>query len=252
MSEPRGSLRVQRALLLAAALLGMALTARLGFWQLDRAAQKLALHESVERRQALPALPAAELAGDEAGAHEQLSRRVQLRGRWLSERTVFLDNRPLKPGQGVGFIVVTPLQLEGRDAAVLVQRGWAPRDAADRQRLPQLHDPNGPVQISGRLIAAPSRVMQLGESGEGAIRQNLEPAAYARETGLRLLPATVLQLASTEQEGRPADDALLRDWPAPDLGLQKHYGYAFQWFALCALILILYVWFQIVRPRRRA
>jgi surfeit locus 1 family protein len=46
-------------------------------------------------------------------------------------------------------------------------------------------------------------------------------------------------------------DGLLRHWPAPDLGLHKHYGYAFQWFALCALILILYVWFQLVRPRLR-
>jgi surfeit locus 1 family protein len=45
-------------------------------------------------------------------------------------------------------------------------------------------------------------------------------------------------------------DGLLRDWPAADLGLQKHYGYAFQWFALCALILGLYVWFQLVKPRR--
>ena len=54
---------------------------------------------------------------------------------------------------------------------------------------------------------------------------------------------TVVQTAGS------ADDGLLRHWPAPDLGLHKHYGYAFQWFALCALIVGLYVWFQIVRPR---
>ena len=30
-------------------------------------------------------------------------------------------------------------------------------------------------------------------------------------------------------------------------GVDKHYGYAFQWFGLCGLIALLYVWFQIVR-----
>jgi surfeit locus 1 family protein len=32
--------------------------------------------------------------------------------------------------------------------------------------------------------------------------------------------------------------------------VQKHYGYAFQWFALSALIIGLYAWFQLPRPRR--
>jgi len=30
-------------------------------------------------------------------------------------------------------------------------------------------------------------------------------------------------------------------------GVDKHYGYAFQWFGLCGLMALLYVWFQIVR-----
>ena len=31
----------------------------------------------------------------------------------------------------------------------------------------------------------------------------------------------------------------------------KHHGYAFQWFALSALVIVLYVWFQHIRPARR-
>ena len=245
------SARWRARLLLAATLLGMALTARLGWWQLDRAAQKIAIREATQARAQLPALPAGELASSDAAPaalEAQLERHVELRGRWLSERTVFLDNRPM---QGrFGFIVVTPLLLEGRDAAVLVQRGWAPRDMVERTRLPQLSDPPAIVRVSGRLAASPSRVYEIGEAGSGAIRQNLDRSAYARETGLKLLAPTVVQLAPAELDGRPLADGLSRDWPAPDLGLQKHYGYAFQWFALSALILILYVWFQIVRPRR--
>ena len=224
-------------IVLLAALLGAALTARLGFWQLDRAAQKLSSQASLDAQAKRPALGNAELAG------ATVYRRVSLRGSWLPEHTIWLDNRPMD-GRA-GFFVVTPLRLAGREDAILVQRGWAPRDPVERNRLPPLLTPAGEVEVAGRLAASPSRLYELGEGSTGAIRQNLDPAAFGAETGLKLLPLTVVQTAAS------ADDGLLRHWPPPDLGLHKHYGYAFQWFALCALIVGLYVWFQIVRPRLR-
>jgi len=226
----------RRWLLLAAALLGAALTARLGVWQLDRAAQKIALQTADEVEGARPPLSNAELVG------LPLHRRVVLRGVWVADRTVWLDNRPMD-GRA-GFYVVTPLRLAGRGDAILVERGWVPRDPADRTRLPPLVTPAGEVEVEGRLAATPSRLYELGTGAAGTIRQNLDPAAFAVESGLALLPLTVVQTAPAG-----VDDGLLRHWPAPDLGLQKHYGYAFQWFALCALIVGLYVWFQLLRPR---
>ena len=229
----------RRWVVLLAALLGVALTARLGLWQLDRAAQKIALQEAIAAQGRQAPLLAAELRGDAS----QLHRSVRLRGQWQADKTVFLDNRPM--AGRVGFYVVTPLLLEGRAEAILVQRGWLPRDARERERLPPLASAAGLVEIQGRLIEAPSRLYQLGEPGQGRIRQNLASAAYAQEIRQALLPLTVLQQESSSEGG------LLRDWPVPDTGLQKHYGYAFQWFALAALILGLYVWFQLVRPRLR-
>jgi surfeit locus 1 family protein len=44
---------------------------------------------------------------------------------------------------------------------------------------------------------------------------------------------------------------LLRQWPTSFPDVHKHYGYAFQWFGLTALVVVLYVWFQIIAPRRR-
>ncbi|WP_457422449.1 SURF1 family protein [Roseateles sp. P5_E7] len=227
-------------LVLVAALLGAALTARLGVWQLDRAAQKVSIQRALDAETQRPALGNAELAGT-----DQLHRRVVLRGNWVAERTVWLDNRPMD-GR-VGFFVVTPLRLAGRADAVLVQRGWAPRHSAERNRLPPLATPAGEVEVVGRLAASPSRLYELGEGSAGAIRQNLDPAAFGIEAGLTLLPLTVVQTDGAAG----TDDGLLRHWPAPELGLHKHYGYAFQWFSLCALILVLYVWFQLVRPRLR-
>lgn len=236
-------------IVLLGAVLGTGLTARLGFWQLDRAAQKQAWQTAIETRGGLSPLRADELAADPVAAESQLHRRVLLRGRWLAARTVFLDNRPMD-GR-IGFFVVTPLQLENRREAILVQRGWAPRNALERSRLPAVATPDGVIELPGRLIAAPSRLFELGAAASGAIRQNLPAESFAQEIGRPLLPLTVLQLeaATVTAPAGPAD-GLLRDWPAPELGLQKHYGYAFQWFALCALILGLYVWFQLIRPRR--
>jgi surfeit locus 1 family protein len=59
---------------------------------------------------------------------------------------------------------------------------------------------------------------------------------------LRLRPVSLLQES-------PADDGLQRDWARPAADVHKHYGYAFQWFALCALIGGLYVWFRLLRPK---
>ncbi|MCX2861212.1 SURF1 family protein [Paucibacter sp. PLA-PC-4] len=235
----------RRWVVLLAAVLAVGLAARLGFWQLDRAAHKRAWQAALDQRGALAPLQAAELAVEPAQAEAQLHRRVLLRGRWLADQTVFLDNRTMN-GR-VGFYVLTPLQLDNRAEAVLVQRGWVARDERRLAQVPALRSSTDPVELSGRLAASPSRAFELPAPASGAIRQNLSSAAYAQEIGRPLLPLTVIQQADAASAG----DGLLRDWPVPQAGLQKHYGYAFQWFALAALFLGLYVWFQLVRPRLR-
>jgi surfeit locus 1 family protein len=70
----------------------------------------------------------------------------------------------------------------------------------------------------------------------------------SREHSAAVLNGSLVQL----QAGIDApSDGLLRNWPLIASGVDKHHGYAFQWFGLCALILILYVWFQIISPLRR-
>ena len=231
-------------LLTFCALLALGATLALGRWQLSRAAQKEAAQARVEARAALPALGSTALAAL-PDASSELQRRVVLRGRWLTKHTVFLDNRQMnsKPG----LYVITPLQLEGVAAVVLVQRGWVARNFIDRTGLPPIESPDGLVEIAGRLAAAPSKLYQFGEVETGLIRQNLDLAAFSAESGLPLLPVSVQQTGA-------ASEGLLREWPGVNVGVETHYGYAAQWFALSALITALYVWFQIVKrfikPRR--
>jgi surfeit locus 1 family protein len=233
--------RGRRWLVTLAALLVMALTAALGVWQLSRAQHKLERQAAVERQAALPPLdgPALLALPDVDAA---LHRTAVLRGRWVPAATRFLDNRMLE-GRA-GFHVLTPLRLAGAEATVLVVRGWVPRDPYDRRRLPQVPTPEGEVQVQGRLAPPPSRLFELGPSEPGPIRQNIAIDALARETGLALLDVTLLQTSE-------ADDGLRREWPRIAADVHKHYGYAFQWFGLCALVGILYVWFEFIQPRRR-
>lgn len=248
-----------------AALACVAVTASLGFWQLGRAAQKQAVFDAITRQQGLQPWHDAELAAGVALATDSvgeapkahlLHRPVQLQGRWLAEQTVFLDNRQM---QGrVGFYVLTPLRLSAPygHRVVIVQRGWVPRNFMDRTVLPEVQTPAGTVSIEGRLEAPPSKLMELETAHGGAdpdeqksrIRQNADIALWAQQGGLPLLALSVVQSGS-------ASEGLLRDWPQINAGVQKHYGYAFQWFGLSVLVVLLYVWFQLVRrfyPRRRA
>jgi len=234
-----------RVWVLVATVLGVAAATRLTVWQLDRAAQKLAMQAALDARSGLAPLDGASLARTDGDAAAQHYRSVHLHGRWLPERSVFLENRQMN-GR-VGFYVVTPLLLAAPADAVLVQRGWAPRDQLDRTRLPNLPTPAGEVDIEGRIAPPPARLYEFQVSAPGTIRQNLDLGEFTRETGLQLRPVSVQQADSSATAG----DGLLRQWPLPAVDVHKHYGYAFQWGALGALMTGLYVWFQLIRPRLR-
>jgi surfeit locus 1 family protein len=237
--------RRRAAIVLAATLAGVLLTSRLGLWQLDRAAQKEALEASLASRGAQPPLAQRELAFGTPEAEAQAYRRVHLHGRWLADRTVFLDNRQMNGNPG--FYVVTPLLLAAPSDAVLVQRGWVPRNMQDRTVLPPVKTPAGEVDVDGIVAPPPGRLFEFAHETAGTIRQNLDLAAFSAETGLMLRPLSVQQADSVP----PAGDGLLREWPHPAVDVQRHYGYAFQWFAMATLMAGLYVWFQLVRPRLR-
>lgn len=229
-------------LVTVAAVAGIGVTFALGRWQLGRAQEKLALQASIDQRKALPPVGQQALLGAKPSADVRY-RPVVLRGTWVAQRTIFLDNRQMngKPG----FYVVTPLRLEGSGFAVLVERGWAQRNFVDREQLPPIETPQGVIGLRGRMAPPPAKLYEFAGTPSGPIRQNLDLAQWRAETGLALLDVAV------QQTGEPSD-GLLRDWPEAASGAEKNYGYAFQWWALSGLIAILYVWFQFIAPRRKA
>ena len=225
-----------------AAAVGVALPLRLGVWQWSRAEHKIAWQAQIEQRETMPPVDERALA-DPAVPPELLHRPVVLHGTWVKERTVYLDNRQMRGKPG--FYVLTPLRLAGQNSAIVVERGWIPRNFEHRERLQPVETPPGLVEVRGRIAPPPPKLYDFGGAGIGAIRQNLDLGQFRAETGLALLDMTV-------QQAGAASDGLLRDWPRADSGAATNYGYAFQWWAMSGLVAVLYVWFQIIAPRRKS
>ena len=196
-----------------------------GNWQARRTEQKRALGAELERSLKAPPIALA----PQADALQLIHRPVEARGRFLAERTVLLDNK-LRGGRP-GYEVVTPLRLAGSDRHVLVNRGWIAAPAT-RQTLPEVRTPTGDVTVTGIVLERLPHALQAGAS-RGPVRQNVDIDGFAAEAGLALIPVVL------EQHNDGAD-GLAREWPRPDLGIEKHESYALQWYLFAALAIVLF------------
>jgi surfeit locus 1 family protein len=212
-----------------AAIAVMAVCVTAGNWQTRRAEYKEALAAQLDER---AAAPVATLGAAKVDAQDTAFRRLRARGEYVPDKGILLDNRVLN-GR-VGYEVLMPLRIDGGDMHVLVNRGWAaaPPTRAD---LPQAATPAGPQEVEGVAVLPPERVFELGDGvPTGAVWQHLLMERYERWSGLKLQPVVL-------QQTNDAADGLARDWARPDTGVQKHRGYAMQWYLFATLTLILYV-----------
>jgi surfeit locus 1 family protein len=227
-----------------AAALIVGLTAlTLGNWQTRRGDEKELLKAQIEQAKALPPIPANEVS---TLTHEK--RRVQLNGVFLEDKTIYIDNRTHK-GQA-GFHVVTPLKIEG--STVIVLRGWILRDVTDRTKLPQRKLTAEPVSLVGLSQADLIKSYELAKAVKPGPQDKLWQSATVDEisqwSGLSLSRFVVRQTEALKTaSGEAIDDGLVRDWAAFNTDVDKHRGYAVQWYSLSALSIALWVWFVIVR-----
>jgi surfeit locus 1 family protein len=202
------------------------------------------MQQAIDQQAQLPPLNLAQLQSD-ASAWTQIHRRVLLHGEWLNDHTVFLDNRAHR-GR-VGFWVMTPLRVQAGQV-VWVQRGWVERDPLDPRKPPSLPAVDNGVYIEARIAPALSQQFELG-SKETVPTDNLSPIRSNLDLAQMRSLVKDNVLALVVQTG-PEGDGLRRDWPAVALSADKNQGYAFQWFALSALMAMLYLWFQWIKAYR--
>lgn len=253
-SSARAGLRFSfRAIPFAATLVLVVLGIALGNWQTRRAAEKTALQARLNQRAAAPPLVLDGALQDPAAIE---FRRVVVRGRFVAGWPLFLDNRPLDGRSGT--ILLMPFTIAGSKRQVLVARGWLARDpgAGPVVRLVQPAPPDGVVTIEGIAVTHAARVLQLGTAlppAPGAVLQNLDIGAVARAGGLDLQPFLVEQTGTEEGAHAPPErQRLVRKWPVPAVDVDRHKGYAFQWYALAAMALVFFLVTGLRRGSRQA
>lgn len=217
----------------------------LGFWQLNRAQEKLAIQRAfLERGSSEPVVLGAVLLDP---AHHDF-RRAEGLGVFEPELQILLDNR-VHRGRA-GYHVLTPLRVDGSDTRILVNRGWIAW-GEDRQRLPEIETPTYRLRVSGRLRKPHERYFSLQDesalTGVRTVWQHLNIDRYQEVVGVPMQPLVLRLDAGDTQAG-----GFVREWPTyQDAWVDRHKGYAFQWFSLAAALVFIYVMVNIRRRDER-
>ena len=215
-----------------ATVLLMAVFLRLGWWQWTKG---LDIEYQVALRDAHSAANPLLLGSQLVQAKEVDGMAVMVRGHYDAAQQFFLDNQQHQGRPGVH--VITPLQIEGTQVRVLVNRGWIGWGAS-RSVLPQAPVPAGLVEIHGRAVVpsqkAPAFVTEsVGDTSTLHTRIRLDEVQAAQSYPLQ--PIVIWQ-ASTK-----TTDDLVREWPELTDKAPMHKGYAAQWFLMAALLLAFFV-----------
>ena len=234
-------------------IVGALALGRLGIWQLDRLAQRRAYNSALNSRMAQPALTLDGAAIDPAALEY---RRVEAHGVYDSAQEIVLRNRELDGVPGVH--VLTPLRISGSDMAVLVDRGWIPRDLSDPAARAAFAAPPGEVLVAG--IARRSQEDTGGPQDPplGPDRPRLDAwfrvniARIQQQTGYPLLPIFIEEQPMPASSGTsPNGSELPRRVTTTDLGEGPHMSYAIQWFAFAIILVAGYIAFTYQQARRR-
>lgn len=240
-------------------LVAALIAAMLAVWQFQRAAEKRAIVMAIASAQGegLVSLTGSALPSSPEGIQRLDQARVRLRGQWLEDTTLYLDNRLLEGRPGVQ--VVTALLLEDRRVA-WVQRGWAPKPPGDQGPSAEpylqgrLHRPSslGAVELEAVAYSSLMRRMSLAPEPqvESALWTNLDwdrlaarlrmRAGSSAQSGAGIWPLVFWQTSDSM-------DGLIRHLPQPPQdAVDKHLGYAFQWLLFCAVGLF-FAW-RLSRP----
>ena len=219
-----------------AALAVFLLFLRLGFWQLERAEEKLALQTAYHHHINAAPVDLGQAVPYRDQAERMHWRRCTLDGRYDPSDTFLLDNQVYRGA--VGYQVFTRFVLQD-GASVLVDRGWTAAPET-RSAAPQISAVAGRLALAGVAKPAPVAGIQLAPDalenmGGNLVRvQRIDLAQIAARRGWTLLPYVV-------RLDPGAAGALVWNGRAPGFNRERHLGYAFQWFALAATVLVIYI-----------
>lgn len=208
----------------------------LGTWQEQRALEKATLEQQHQSASAL----SLETALAQGGRFSS----IDVNGHYDTQRHILLDNQIWQGRAGV--YVFTPFHANG-GTVILVNRGWLPL-APDRKTMPEIPTPQHEVVLKGMLNTLPVPGRILGSADRLVQDQWPQLVTYLNLqdiSGSLGVPIEnwVIQLADSEPHGFDG-----REWKPVFLSSSRHKGYAFQWFALVAACIVMWIFLGFRKP----
>lgn len=229
---------IKREFILPAVLIALTLWGllSLGFWQLDRAQEKRLLENAIITAQNSPAEQVENINDLLKKEHYQ----VLLKGRFDGSKQFIYDNQIVK--SNAGYYVLTPFVLSEK-TAILVNRGFVPWQG-NRDKLANIEINNHEKTIKVGLIRPKQRILlkqnQL-HSDFPILIQSLDLAQLSQLSNYQFMP----MLAQLDIQ---ADSGFYRKWQPFYGSVDKHLGYALQWFLMAFVLFLIAVrlWFKFV------
>lgn len=215
-----------RASLLVLMLLPLLLS--LGFWQLDRADEKRTLQELFQQRQSTGPVAIDALSENQDLRYQP----IKLRGSYINEKSLFLDNR-IYQGR-FGYEIITPFKPASSGDIVLINRGWIEGDVS-RRSLPKVDAVVTEVELLGEIYVPQGDVFMLAEETHTdwmSVVQSINIERLSEKFDQRLFPYVVRLSVESPGSYQP-------NWVVVNLQPEKHTGYAVQWFAMSVTLLII-------------
>jgi surfeit locus 1 family protein len=216
------------------ALVLLPVTVSLGQWQLRRADEKRALIAERAEHQALPPVPLNQLPQEQS---QLRYRRVALTGSFDAAHCFLLDNQ-VHQGH-VGYEIICPFADQAAAQRVLVSRGFIAAPSL-RTQLPAIPAVAAPVNIYGEVYLPTGEQVLLADlQAAGSWPRVVQSAAvdYLKSQldasqGNSFYPWIVRLDADS-----PA--VLERHWQVVNLSPEMHTGYAVQWLAMAATLVLI-------------
>jgi surfeit locus 1 family protein len=203
----------------------MAFLVSLGFWQLDRADQKRTIEASIQKANT----GVVELIVNQNELLNKEYYEVRLQGSYIGDKQFIYDNQIVD--QASGYYVLTPFVLTGQSNAIMINRGFIPwngrRDQLDdiavdstyREIKIQVSRPIKRIELKTSDIS--NQFPVLIQAIDFDVIEEISSTSFVDVIGL-LDPSS--------------DDGFVRKWEPYTGSIEKHIGYAIQWF-LMALVL---------------
>jgi len=200
----------------------------LGFWQLERADEKRGIETSIK----LANTGSDELIKDEEVLENKEYYEVRLQGKYLSDKQFIYDNQIVD--QVSGYYVLTPFALEGQSKAILINRGFIPWNGR-RDKLADIVIGQETREIKAQISKSIKR-MELKPSEVGiqfpVLIQSIDLQDMADRAKVDFSSVIGLLDAS-------ASNGFIRKWEPYTGSIEKHIGYAVQWFLMALVLAII-------------